>query len=283
MNCLFRLWKALVLLTLVLVSPVFDPAREPHSFPMFAAAGQPAQLTDAERELGPQPTCGEDPIPPYPRVDDPAVVRSWSQSDFSRTWRPPACTGWTDPGFTTLVTTAARFRHDSGAEGLLRRLGAISQLSGVRYWSATHKRWRTLVLDAYALTALQGRRREDFTSDEMKQGAVLYFEQEDNLSGKATYRMHIVEASPERIVIDVENVTAMRYFHVPILHPGDMQSIYFLNRESDAVWRFYSIVRAGRNAGRLIAGNPSSAVNRAAAFYRHFVGIPTDQEPPAAR
>ena len=83
-------------------------------------------------------------------------------------------------------------------------------------------------------------------------------------------------------VAEIENVTTMRYLHIPILHPGDVQSIYFLDRESDAVWRFYSIARAGRNASRLIAGNPSSAVNRAAAFYRHFVGIPTDQEPPEA-
>ena len=28
---------------------------------------------------------------------------------------------------------------------------------------------------------------------------------------------------------------------------------------------------------------PASSINRAVAFYRHFVGIPTDQEPPAAR
>jgi hypothetical protein len=68
-----------------------------------------------------------------------------------------------------------------------------------------------------------------------------------------------------------------------VLHPGDMQSIYFLDRESENVWRFYSIVRTGKNAVRLIAGNESSAVNRSVAFYRNLVGIPTTQEPPAAR
>jgi hypothetical protein len=62
-----------------------------------------------------------------------------------------------------------------------------------------------------------------------------------------------------------------------------MQSIYFLDRESESVWRFYSIVRTGKNATRLIAGNESSAVNRSVAFYRNLVGIPTTQEPPAAR
>jgi hypothetical protein len=95
--------------------------------------------------------------------------------------------------------------------------------------------------------------------------------------------MHIAEASAERLVIDIENVSMMRYLYIPILHPGEIQSIYFLDRESDNVWRYYSIVRTGRNANRLIAGNESSSINRAVAFYRYLVGIPTTQEPPAAR
>jgi hypothetical protein len=107
---------------------------------------------------------------------------------------------------------AARFRHSSGAEGLVRHIGAISELAGMRYWSTTHKQWQTLIVDAYALTGLRpGQRRKDFTPDEMKQGEMLYFEQVDNLSGKAIYRMHIAEASADRLVIDVENITTMRY------------------------------------------------------------------------
>jgi hypothetical protein len=65
-------------------------------------------------------------------------------------------------------------------------------------------------------------------------------------------------------------------------HPGEMQSIYFLDRESASVWRYYSIVRTGKNANRLTR-NESSTINRAVAFYRYLVGIPTGQEPPAAR
>jgi hypothetical protein len=112
---------------------------------------------------------------------------------------------------------------------------------------------------------------------------VLYFEQVDNLSGKAIYRMHIVEASASRLVFDLENVSTMRYWFIPIFHPGDLQSMYFLDRESDNVWRYYSIVRTGKNASGLIARNESSSVNRAVAFYRYLVGIPTAQEPPGAR
>jgi hypothetical protein len=235
-------------------------------------------------QSGPQPPCGKEPVPPYPSLDNPAIVKLWSASEFGRDWNPPACTGWTQAGFTTLVTTVARFRHTAEAEALLRRIGAISKLAGMRYWSTTQKEWQTLIVDAYALTGSpNGKRRGDFLPDEMKKGALLYYEQVDNRSGKEVYRMHIAEASADRLVIDVENVSRIRYFLVPLFHPGEMQSIYFLDRESENVWRYYSIARTGKNANRLITGNESSAVNRAVAFYRYLVGIPTDQEPPAAR
>jgi Family of unknown function (DUF6675) len=232
----------------------------------------------------PQPPCGGTPVPSYPGLDDSPSVTFWSESDFGRDWRPPACTGWTTVGFSTLITTVARFRYTAGPEGLLRRIGATSELSGMRYWSTTHKQWKTLIVSAHALSGSQpGGRRQDFTPDEMKEGKVLYFEQADNLSGAAIYRMHITEVSADRLVFEVENVSIMRYLFVTLFHPGEMQSIYFLDRESENVWRYYSIARTGRNASRLATGHKSSSINRAVAFYRSLVGIPTDQEPPAAR
>jgi len=235
-------------------------------------------------QSGPQPPCGKEPVPPYPGLEDSASVKSWSKSDVGSDWKPPACTGWSAVGSTTLVTVLARFRHISGAEGLLHHIGAISELTGMRYWSTTHKQWQTLIVDAHALTGAQlGHRRDDFALEEMKAGSALYFEQADNLSGKAIYRMHIDEASTNRIVYDVENVSTVRYLLMTLFHSGDIQSIYFLDRESENVWRYYSIVRTGKNANRLFTGNESSAINRAIAFFRYTVGIPTDQEPPAAR
>jgi hypothetical protein len=235
-------------------------------------------------QLEPQPPCGEGPAPPYPALDSPPVVKFWGKSDLGRAWRPPGCTGWGDAGFSTLIATAARFRWTAGADGLLQHIGAISELAGMRYWSTTHKQWQTLIVNAYAATgSAPTQRREDFTLDEMKGRKVFYFEQADNLSGSATYRMHIAEASPDRLVFDVENVSTMRYFLVTLFHPAEMQSVYFLDRESASVWRYYSITRTGQNASWLTAGHESSSINRAIAFYRSLVGIPTDREPPAAR
>src|SRR4029077_9670974 len=243
-----RFRDALSFSALLLLLPAVYPAQPADRFLLSPPAQQAGLLIEAEPQPGPQPPCGKQPIPAYPGVGELAIVKSWSRSDLGRDWKPPACTVWSEVGFTTLVTIAARFPHTSEAEGLLRHIGAISELAGMRYWSTTHKQWRTLIGSAYALTDSQGQRREDFTSNEMKQGKVLYFEQVDNVSGKATYRMHIVEASASRVVYDVENVSTMRYYFIPIFHPGELQSMYFLDRDSDKVWRYYSIVRTGKNA-----------------------------------
>lgn len=234
-------------------------------------------------DAGPQPPCGSAPFPPYPELDESPAVRVWDRAESGRNWLPPACTGWTDSGFTTLVATAARFRHASGVEGLLRRIGAISELAGIRYWSTTRQRWQTLIIDAHALSEAAGDRpREDFSPGEMTEGRSLYFQQEDNLSEKAIYRMRIRSASPDRLVFDTENIDTMRYLRMPIFRPGGVQSITFLDRESQDVWRYYSLMRTGRNASLLTAGHETSSINRAVAFYRYLAGIPTDKEPPAS-
>jgi hypothetical protein len=284
MDGLFRFRDAVILSAVIFVLPMVHWAGNARRFQVSARVPPTERAADVGPEWGPQPPCGKDPIPPYPGLNESATVRSWSESDLGRNWKAPECIGWTTAGFTTLVTTVARCRYTSETQSLLRHIGAISELAGMRYWSTTHKRWQTLVVNAYALTDSQsGQRRDDFTPDELKEGKVFYFQQVDNLSGKGVYRIHIAQASADRVVFDVENISTMRYFFIPIFPPGEVQSIYFLDRESDNVWRYYNIVRTGKNANRLVAGNESSAVNRAIAFYRWFAGIPTDQEPPAAR
>jgi hypothetical protein len=248
-------------------------------FPIFLF-GQALALAQS----GPRPPCGMEPDPPYSGLDNPPIVKFWDASDLGRSWRPPACTGWAENGYSTLIATGARFRYMSGADGLLRHAGAISELAGMRYWSTTHKQWQTLISSAHALTDTQPtRQREDFAPDELRDGSVHFYEQVDNMSGTAVYQIHVAEVSADRLVFEVQNVSVMSRFFVTLFHPGDVQSIYYLDRESDGVWRYYSLVRTGRNASWLATGHPSSSINRAVAFYRSFVGIPTDREPPAAR
>jgi hypothetical protein len=231
----------------------------------------------------PQPPCGDEVYPAYPDLDHSPSVKVWDRSDLGRSWAPPPCTGWDTLGFSTLVVTAARFKSGSESDDLVQHIGAISRLAGVRYWSTTHQRWQTLIVKAFAMSGPSGERRNDFSTEEMTRGRPVYFEQEDNLTGKAVYRMQLISASPDRIVFRTDNVSRMRYFLVTLFEPGEMQSVYFLDRQPDGVWRYYSIARSGKNASSLTAGHEASSINRAVAYYRHLAGLPTDKEPPAAR
>jgi hypothetical protein len=235
-------------------------------------------------ESGPQPPCGAEAFPPFPTLDTSPTVKVWNASNLEQGWKPPACTEWATSDFSTIVVAAARFRFTAGVDGLRRRIGAVSQTTGIRYWSVTQKRWQKLILDAHASPGPDSdRRRPDFAVDEIAEGRTLFFQQEDNLFGRVTYRMRIRSASTGRLVFDIENTTAIRYLMIPLFQPGELQSVYYLEREAVDVWRYYGIARTRGRAGALIAGHEPSAINRAVASYRHLAGIPTDQEPPASR
>jgi hypothetical protein len=244
-------------------------------------------LVSGVPESGPSPPCEREPFPAYSGVEQPPATVFWERDDSDHDWVPPLCTGWTTQGYSTLVATAGRFRVASGNSAIRRRIGAISEFEGVLYWSTTHQKWQPMIIDASAVTAAtKGQRRKDFSPDEISEGSVFYYQQTDNLSGKATYRMHIITAASDRLVFETENISTMRYLLIPLFGPGDLQAIYFLDRESSKtndVWRYYSLLRTGRNSSKLITGHEASSINRAVAFYRYLAGIPTNMEPPAAR
>jgi hypothetical protein len=141
-----------------------------------------------------------------------------------------------------------------------------------------------LIEDAASLSAAKkDQRRDDFTSAELAPGAEFFFQQEDNLAGTVVYKLRIIEASADRIVFDVQNAQSVKKFFVTLFGPGDLQSVYVFDRDTADTWRLYSILRVADTASDLIKMKPASAMNRALAFYRHFAGIQTNKEPPAAK
>jgi hypothetical protein len=208
------------------------------------------------------------------------TVKVWNQSD----WTPPACTGWPSLPGATLIATAARFRLATGAEELRKRIGAVSAMSGLLYWSTSNQKWQPLVIDAFAVAGPSGEpRRRDFTPAEIAEGQLLYVHQEDNLLGKATYQIKITTATASRVVFATENRTTIRVFGVPVFQPGELLSLCYLERESNEVWRYYSLARIPKPMIVLPSTNDASLINRAVASYRFLAGIPADQEPPGAR
>src|SRR5260370_33707629 len=107
----------------------------------------------ATADTGPQPPCGDETFPEYPDLGSSPVVKVWNRSVLGHDWVPPACTGWTTPGFSALVVTIARFQHSGDGASLLHRIAAISELAGMRYWSTTHKRSQTLIPSARAVSS----------------------------------------------------------------------------------------------------------------------------------
>ena len=231
----------------------------------------------------PSPPCGGEAVPDYPAVGEPPAVEAWFGDGESADWTPPSCTEWQARGFATIIGMAARFRHDGGLDTLLARIGGISDSTRIRYWSVTRKRWRDLVDDAYALSSDDpDSRRRDFSADELVPGSALYFLREPNSPiGATVFRMTVLERDAERVVLKVENSSPIRLFRVPVLAAGEQELLVFLERESEYVWRFYSLTRTGEGVAWRARQRMPSYVNRAVAEYRHLAGIPTDHEPPA--
>ena len=133
-----------------------------------------------------------------------------------------------------LIALAGRFRHDGSAEALLGPFGAVSALRKIRYWSVSDSAWRPLVTEATALSAPDpDRRRADFTAAELAAGEDLFFAQSDNRSSKeVVYRLRVLEMRPGGLVIQTENVSAVRLLLLSLFEPGDIQVAYFLERRS---------------------------------------------------
>jgi hypothetical protein len=232
----------------------------------------------------PRLPCGVAPWPAYAEPGQPPVVQAW-RGHAARTWLPPECTGWAASSADILVAVAGSFKHDGDIGDLLARIGAISAKNQVRYWSTTEKAWKPLVTEAFALSGPDPeQRRADFGAAQFVKGQSLYYAQSDNRStGKTVYRDRVLAVEGERLAAVSENLTPVRMMLITLFDVGDMQTAYFLQRRGPGAWNFYSLTRTRMASSLLPTGGDASYINRAVAFYRLVAGIPTDQEPPAAR
>jgi hypothetical protein len=242
-----------------------------------------ATISRAESSAFP-PQCDAD-LPPssYSPVGAAPDVQIWKQERLAEFPTQAACLGSSTPDLRMLVSVAGSFENAGGAHGILTRFGEVSKLLSVRYWSTTDQKWRPLVLAATALTTQDsGQPRKDFTSVELERGKDVYFSQRDSRgAGEVIYRMRVRESNPTRLVIETENVTAVRWFAMTLLKPGGLRALYFFRERSPGVWTYHALTRIAEGSW-LISGHDNSYINRVVALYRHIAGIPTDLEPPAA-
>jgi hypothetical protein len=220
----------------------------------------------------------------FPPEHAPPAIDIWHGDGLDkRNWRPPACTGWpAESRAKLIVTLAASFRYSGSMDGLLARVGAISTLRDIRYWSARDGKWGPLANDASALTSADAKsRRADFAPGELAKGADLHYWEDDTRTGATVYRMRVLESSAERAVISSDNVTPVRRYLMTIFKPGALQSLLIIQRQAPGLYGAYIVSRSGEGTSMLAAGHDDSYVSRASALYRALAGIKTDQEPPA--
>jgi hypothetical protein len=255
-----------------------------HAFALAATLASLITLPARAGDAGPRLPCGSPPLPAYGEPGQPPAVQAW-RGRIARDWLPPACTGWSGAGFDILVSVAGSFRHEGEIDALLLRIGAISAKSQVRYWSTTEKAWKPLVTEAFALSGPDpSRRRADFDAAQFVKDQTLHYAQSDNRSsGKTVYRERVLWADRERLGMASENITPVKMAVITLFDAGGMQQAYFLERRAPGLWNFYSLTRTRMASSFMPTGGDASYINRAVAFYRLVAGIPTDQEPPAAR
>ena len=222
----------------------------------------------------PIPPCGDSIFPAYAEFDRPPRVQVWSGGALGANWIPPPCTGWTSHGFRVLTAIAATFRDNRN--GILDRLGAVSALTGIRYWSVSVKAWEPLVTMATALTGPDPSSSGRLHRHEIADGKDLFYAQSDNRSsGKvSTASACWRPAGPPQLLdrehqphqaMDGHPVRAGRVAVLPCPRPPVTDHLDILG-----------LSRTGLGANILTGGHERSYENRAIAFYRFLAGIPTD-------
>ena len=233
----------------------------------------------------PVPPCPEGgAAPAVPPLGAPPTIEVWHGDSLDRHAPAPACLGWPSFDFSTLLVITGRFRHAGGVESVLSDVGRMSSWVGLRYWSISDERWQTLVERSAAVTDLASRQlRPDFTPDELRPGRDLYFLQREN-RGKEdiVYRLRVLSRGPDGFSVDFSNASAIRFLFFRLFAPDDLRAVYFFRRLGPDEWGYWAIGGTKLGITGLFGPHIGSFKNRALAIYRHFAGIPDDQEPPAA-
>ncbi|MDA1057568.1 MAG: hypothetical protein O3C65_02685 [Proteobacteria bacterium] len=227
----------------------------------------------------PQPDCGAGATGET-REGVPAVG-IWFGGDLAA-WQPPPCTGWAARPFTVLVETAGETNLSGSTADILDRLGRISDLTTIQYWSTTRGRWRGLIPDAAALSSddPDDRRAADFTAQELTTAEHFFWQKENTPLGAVTYRLSIRQADDTTVIVDMANARAARATIFSRLPPGHHEFLYVFRRDNDGRWRIYALMRTGNGPNPIAATGRKSYGNRAVALFRYLAGDATDGAPP---
>ena len=142
--------------------------------PLSAALLLAASMRADAAEPLPRPPCapGDPPYPAYTAEGALPAVEVWQNVALPN----GDCFGALVGPMSTVAALSGRFRFAGTLDDLAARIGAVSETVGQLYWSTTDQTWRELISEAFALSEADTEfRRPDFTAEEVRSGAALYF------------------------------------------------------------------------------------------------------------
>jgi hypothetical protein len=240
---------------------------------LFLLAIGPAIAAD-----GPRPPCSGDPVPAYAAPGAKPNWKSWSAVSVDA-----PCVANAQGTFDVVVALAGSFVEPGGPDRILERLGAVSSMTGIRYYSQSHGDSRQMIAKSVALRSPKVTDTgSDFAPAKMKSGEDLHYAQSDPVSGNlVVYRMRVAAPSPDSITVEVENVTPIRMLLITVFEPRALRTVHFLRQRPDGVWNYYLLTLV---KGSFAQRYSTSIENRALALFRYVAGQPTHPgEPLAAR
>jgi len=192
------------------------------------------------------------------------------------------CFEHTDPQ-ALWVTVASIIRTSATRQTFIARFGAISQLLPVQYWSVTEKKWRPLTSAAHATSSAQSTDvRADYSASELSDGAIRYYEFTDTRLGNAIrYSLRLRPSQADRVIVETTNVDPIKRWGITLYPPDSVHTLYYLDERSPGLWSYYSLTRVAAKSF-LARGHEESFINRALAFYRHYMHLDTSAQPPPA-
>lgn len=231
---------------------------------------------------GPRPPCGTSAAVPhidYGPLNGPPKVEVWQNATLSL---GATCPSILNGSAELVIVLASRFVHAGTVQDLATRVGAVSVLKGLKYWSVTDQRWRVLISEAFAVDDTKTlQRRPDFTASEILSGKTLLMAQRDTRSaGLNYYALQTTSHNIDHLTVSIVNLTDIRFLFATLFKQRSLISAHFLTHLGGDEWGYYSLTVV-KDAP--MKGQEKSFINREAAYLRFVTGQRPEKEPPVAR
>lgn len=236
----------------------------------------------SESASGPVPPCPGSSarnVPDYSELTAQPQVGVWRDIELNAAG---SCLGTVTGHFGLVIALASRFESSESLTQVAKRIGSVSAIRGLKYWSVTDQTWRPLSTKAFAVRDDESNpvQRGDFSAAEVLRGDTLLFSRDDSQStGQTLYEAKAIAVAADSLVLETRNVTAVKMLLLTLFEAEELRSIHYLRRDAGNRWSYYGL-SAARKIG--IFSDERSFINRAAAYYRHIAGQPSDGASPLA-